>query len=71
MGGLLVERGQVHSEDLARALEQQERGRKRIGEILVAQGAAQPEDVLAAQRTLEIRTRQWKPYASASPCWTG
>jgi two-component system chemotaxis sensor kinase CheA len=55
MGGLLVERGQVHSEDLARALEQQERGRKRIGEILVAQGAAQPEDVLAAQRTLESR----------------
>jgi two-component system, chemotaxis family, sensor kinase CheA len=55
MGGLLVERGQVHSEDLARALEQQERGRKRIGEILVAQGAVQPEDVLAAQRTLESR----------------
>ncbi len=55
MGGLLVERGQVHSEDLARALEQQERGRKRIGEILMAQGAVQPEDVLAAQRTLESR----------------
>jgi two-component system chemotaxis sensor kinase CheA len=55
MGGLLVERGQVHPEDLARALEQQEQGRKRIGEILVAQGAARPEDVLAAQRTLESR----------------
>ena len=55
IGGLLVERGQVRSNDLAQALEQQEKGRKRIGEILVAQGAAQPEDVIAAQRTLESR----------------
>jgi len=55
IGGLLLERGQVRSDDLAQALEQQEKGRKRIGEILVAQGAAQPEDVIAAQRTLEAR----------------
>lgn len=55
IGGLLIERGQIRHEDLARALEQQEIGRKRIGEILVAQGSAQAEDVLAAQQTLESR----------------
>jgi two-component system chemotaxis sensor kinase CheA len=55
LGGLLLQRGQVSAADLARALEQQELGRKRIGEILIAQGAAHPEDILAAQQTLESR----------------
>jgi two-component system, chemotaxis family, sensor kinase CheA len=55
IGGLLLQRGQVKAEDLARALEQQELGRKRIGEILVAQGAVQPEEVLAAQQTIASR----------------
>jgi len=55
IGGLLLQRGQVRPEDLARALQQQELGQKKIGEILVAQGTAKPEDVLAAQRTLEAR----------------
>ena len=55
IGGLLLERGHVRPEDLARALEQQEKGRKRLGEILVDQGAVRPEDVLDAQRTLETR----------------
>lgn len=55
IGGLLLERGQVRPEALAQALQQQEIGRKRLGEILVAQGAVKPEDVLAAQKTLEAR----------------
>lgn len=55
LGGFLLQRGLVTREDLARALHQQEVGRKRLGEILIAQGAAHPEDVLAAQRALESR----------------
>jgi two-component system, chemotaxis family, sensor kinase CheA len=55
LGGLLVERGQVSHEDLAAALKEQEDSRKKIGEILVANGAARLEDVLAAQQTLELR----------------
>jgi len=55
LGGVLLERGQIRAEDLAAALQQQELGRKRIGEILVAQGTARPEDVQAAQKTLESR----------------
>ena len=55
LGGVLLERGQVRLEELALALEKQEQGRKRIGEILVEQGAANPEDVMAAQQTLELR----------------
>lgn len=55
LGGVLLERGQVREQDLVKALEQQEMGRKRIGEILVAQGAVSPEEVLAAQKTLEAR----------------
>jgi two-component system chemotaxis sensor kinase CheA len=55
IGGVLIERGQVRHEDLALALEIQKKGRLKIGEILVAQGAASPEDVLAAQHTLESR----------------
>ena len=55
IGGVLLERGQVLARDLATALEQQKKGRLKIGEILVAQGATRPEDVLAAQHTLESR----------------
>ena len=55
IGGVLVERGQVRPEDLALALDIQEKGRHKIGEILVAQGAVSPEDVFAAQKTVESR----------------
>ncbi|HLZ40514.1 MAG TPA: chemotaxis protein CheW [Candidatus Sulfotelmatobacter sp.] len=55
LGGLLLQRGLVTREDLAQALHQQEMGRKRLGDILIAQGAAHPEDVLEAQRALEAR----------------
>ena len=55
IGGVLLERGHVLVEDLATALGQQKKGRLKIGEILVAQGATRLEDVLAAQRTLESR----------------
>ena len=55
IGGLLLERGHIRGDDLVRALQQQEEGRKRIGEILVGQGVVRPEDVQAAQRTLESR----------------
>lgn len=55
LGGFLLQRGLVTREDLALALHQQEVGRKRLGEILIAQGAARPEDVVAAQRALESR----------------
>jgi two-component system chemotaxis sensor kinase CheA len=55
IGGVLIERGQIRHEDLTLALEIQKKGRLKIGEILVAQGAASPEDVLAAQHTLELR----------------
>jgi len=62
MGGLLVERGQVQASDLALALAEQERGdRRRLGEILVALGLAKPEDVLAAQQTLETKSRDTSP----------
>ncbi len=55
IGGVLLARGQIRTEDLARALEQQEMGRQRLGEILIAQGVVRPEDVAAAQQTLEAR----------------
>ena len=55
IGGLLLERGHIRGDDLVCALQQQEEGRKRIGEILVDQGVVRPEDVQAAQRTLESR----------------
>ena len=55
LGGLLLQRGLVTRKDLAQALHQQEIGRKRLGEILIEQGAAHPEDILAAQRALESR----------------
>ncbi len=62
IGGLLVERGLVKPEDIARALEEQERGdRRRLGEILVALGFAKPEDVLAAQQILEAKPKDTAP----------
>jgi two-component system chemotaxis sensor kinase CheA len=62
IGGLLVERGVVQPADIARALEEQEHGdRRRLGEILVALGLAKMEDVLAAQQTLEVKTRDAAP----------
>ena len=59
LGGLLVERGQIRSEDLAVALAEQERGdQRRVGEILVALGLCKLEDVLAAQHIIEARGRE-------------
>ena len=59
LGGLLVERGQIKSEDLAVALAEQERGdQRRVGEILVALGLCKLEDVLAAQHIIEARGRE-------------
>jgi two-component system, chemotaxis family, sensor kinase CheA len=55
LGGLLLQRGQVTAEDLARALQQQELGRKRLGEILIAQGSVRPEDVHSAQQIIASR----------------
>jgi two-component system chemotaxis sensor kinase CheA len=58
IGGLLVERGVIQSEDLALALQEQEKGdRRRVGEILVALRLAKMEDVLAAQHILETKPR--------------
>lgn len=62
IGGLLVERGLVQPDDIARALDEQERGdRRRLGEILVAMGLARQEDVLAAQQILDSRSRDTGP----------
>ncbi len=58
IGGVLIERGLVQPEDLAQALEIQEKGRHKVGEILVAEGTARPEDVLAAEQTVESRNPQ-------------
>ena len=59
IGGLLVERGAIHSDDLAVALQEQERGdRRRLGEILVALGLCRQEEVDAAQQILESRSRE-------------
>jgi len=58
IGGVLIERGLVQPDDLAQALEIQEKGRHKVGEILVAEGAARPEDVLAAEQTVESRNPQ-------------
>lgn len=58
IGGILVDRGCIDVEDLALALQEQERGdRRRLGEILVALGFCRPEDVAAAQQILEARGR--------------
>ena len=59
IGGLLVERGSVTAEALARALQEQEGGdQRRLGEILVALGLCKPEDVAGAQQILESRGRE-------------
>jgi len=58
IGGLLVNRGAVAAQDLALALQEQERGdRRRLGEILVALGFCHVEDINAAQQILEARGR--------------
>ena len=62
IGGVLVERGVVQAADIARALEEQERGdRRRLGEILISLGFARPEDVLAAQQILDAKPRDSAP----------
>jgi len=62
IGGLLVERGVVQPADIARALEEQDRGdHRRLGEILVALGLARMEDVLAAQHILDAKPRDAAP----------
>ena len=59
IGGLLVDRGSITAENLAFALQEQERGdRRRVGEILVALGFCRLEDLNAAQQILESRTHQ-------------
>jgi len=58
IGGLLVERGHVQPEDIALALEEQEKGdRRRLGEILVALGLAKADDVSAVQQLLDSKPR--------------
>ncbi len=58
IGGLLVNRGSIAAEDLAIALQEQERGdQRRLGEILVALGFCNQDDIHAAQQILEARDR--------------
>jgi chemotaxis protein histidine kinase CheA len=56
VGGLLVERGQPKPEELALALQEQERGNRRpVGEILVGLNLARSEDVHATvQATIRV-----------------
>lgn len=62
IGGVLVERGLVQPQDIALALQEQERGdRRRLGEILVALGLAKQEDVVAAQHILDAKPREAAP----------
>jgi hypothetical protein len=58
IGSGLIEQRLVETNDLAQALEMQEKSRHRIGEIPVAEGAAHPEDVPAAEQTVESRNPQ-------------
>ena len=62
LGGLLVNRGHARAEDIALALQEQEKGdRRRLGEILVALGLVRPEDVRAAlQISGDTRSREVK-----------
>ena len=58
IGGLLVNRGCLGAEDLAVALQEQERGdQRRLGEILIVLGFCRQEDINAAQHILETRGR--------------
>jgi two-component system chemotaxis sensor kinase CheA len=58
IGALLVDRGTVKPEDLALALQEQEKGdQRRLGEILVALGLCRLEDISAAQQIIETRGR--------------
>ncbi|HTP43611.1 MAG TPA: chemotaxis protein CheW [Candidatus Acidoferrum sp.] len=62
MGGLLVERGLLKPEELAIALEEQDKGdRRRLGDILVSLNLAKPEDINAVVQFLESRTRETAP----------
>jgi len=62
IGGILVDRGLVKAEDIARALEEQEKGdRRRLGEILVSLGVVKAEDVVSAQQMLEAKSRDAVP----------
>lgn len=59
IGGVLVDRGCIAPENLALALQEQERGdSRRLGEILVALGFCRLEDVEMAQKILESRAHQ-------------
>ena len=54
LGGTLVERAHIKPEDLARALEAQEKGDARpIGEILISLGVVSAQEVAATLRLLE------------------
>jgi len=56
--GVLTEPRLVEPNDPAQALEIQEKDRHKTGEILVAEGAARREEVLAAEQTVESRNPQ-------------
>jgi two-component system chemotaxis sensor kinase CheA len=58
IGGLLVEKGHISPDDLARALGEQERGDpRRVGEILVAQNLCKPEDIVSVLQIAHLRSR--------------
>lgn len=58
IGALLIDRGNIRAEDLALALQEQERGdRRKLGEILVALGLCKAEEVAAAQQIMDSRGR--------------
>jgi len=62
IGGVLVERGLVKEDDIARALEEQDQGdHRRLGEILVSLGLARADDVSAAVQAIEAKPRDVVP----------
>jgi len=67
IGGVLVQPAQITPDQLSAALWLQEMGGKRVGEILTEQGAAPPDDVHAAQNSIESRNSEppSRPFASA------